>query len=180
MLIWYLPAESPAGTLSSVVPTPAVWTAEKEGHRTDAGTFTLQPKDYALQEVSTRRTPAGHRRRQPTDLWHAATDLPTAGHQRVRSPQTTSGRYRTERCTDTGRQAESVCCWTDVLVHDLRTTHHLFKGYAGLARGKSGSDAPALLPQYHVRGAAINLYWKDINPAKEACGEVNGEYKQRR
>ena len=69
---------------------------EKEGTGTDAGTFTLQPKDYALQEVVVQ----GERPLVTVEGSRLTYDMP----------------------------------------QDLRTTHHSLKGYAGLARGKSGSD----------------------------------------
>ena len=110
---------------------------EKEGTGTDAGTFTLQPKDYALQEIVVQ----GERPLVTVEGSRLTYDMPQLTSQRLVTnayealKQLPGVIEQNDVLTLAGAGGVSL-----LLVHDLRTTHHSLKGYAGLARGKSGSD----------------------------------------
>ena len=131
---------------------------EKEGTGTDAGTFTLQPKDYALQEVVVQ----GERPLVTVEGSRLTYDM----------PQLTSQRLVTN-AYEALKQLPGVIEQNDVLtlagaggvslLLNGRPSSMTYEQLVTLLKGIPASrvekaevmySAP---PQYHVRGAAINL-----------------------
>lgn len=155
---------------------------EKEGTGTDAGTFTLQPKDYALQEVVVQ----GERPLVTVEGSRLTYDM----------PQLTSQRLVTN-AYEALKQLPGVIEQNDVLtlagaggvslLLNGRPSSMTYEQLVTLLKGMPASrvekaevmySAP---PQYHVRGAAINLVLKGYKPGEGGLqGEVNGEYKQQK
>ena len=155
---------------------------EKEGTGTDAGTFTLQPKDYALQEVVVQ----GERPLVTVEGSRLTYDM----------PQLTSQRLVTN-AYEALKQLPGVIEQNDVLtlagaggvslLLNGRPSSMTYEQLVTLLKGIPASrvekaevmySAP---PQYHVRGAAINLVLKGYKPGEGGLqGEVNGEYKQQK
>ena len=155
---------------------------EKEGTGTDAGTFTLQPKDYALQEVVVQ----GERPLVTVEGSRLTYDM----------PQLTSQRLVTN-AYEALKQLPGVIEQNDVLtlagaggvslLLNGRPSSMTYEQLITLLKGMPASrvekaevmySAP---PQYHVRGAAINLVLKGYKPGEGGLqGEVNGEYKQQK
>lgn len=155
---------------------------EKEGTGTDAGTFTLQPKDYALQEV----------------VVQGEHPLVTVEGSRLTydMPQLTSQRLVTN-AYEALKQLPGVIEQNDVLtlagaggvslLLNGRPSSMTYEQLITLLKGMPASrvekaevmySAP---PQYHVRGAAINLVLKGYKPGEGGLqGEVNGKYKQQK
>ena len=155
---------------------------KKEGTGTDAGTFTLQPKDYALQEVVVQ----GERPLVTVEGSRLTYDM----------PQLTSQRLVTN-AYEALKQLPGVIEQNDVLtlagaggvslLLNGRPSSMTYEQLITLLKGMPASrvekaevmySAP---PQYHVRGAAINLVLKGYKPGEGGLqGEVNGEYKQQK
>lgn len=157
-------------------------TLEKEGSGRDAGTFVLQPKDYALQEVVVE----GERPLVTVEGSRLSYDMPQLISQRL-----------VTNAYEALKQLPGVIEQNDVLtlagaggvslLLNGRPSSMTYEQLITLLKGMPASrmekaevmySAP---PQYHVRGAAINLVLKGYKPGEGGLqGEIHGEYKQQK
>ena len=157
-------------------------TLEKEGSGRDAGTFVLQPKDYALQEVVVE----GERPLVTVEGSRLSYDMPQLISQRL-----------VTNAYEALKQLPGVIEQNDVLtlagaggvslLLNGRPSSMTYEQLITLLKGMPASrvekaevmySAP---PQYHVRGAAINLVLKGYKPGEGGLqGEIRGEYKQQK
>lgn len=157
-------------------------TLEKEGSGRDAGTFVLQPKDYALQEVVVE----GERPLVTVEGNRLSYDMPQLISQRL-----------VTNAYEALKQLPGVIEQNDVLtlagagsvslLLNGRPSSMTYEQLITLLKGMPASrvekaevmySAP---PQYHVRGAAINLVLKGYKPGEGGLqGEIRGEYKQQK
>ena len=155
---------------------------EKEGSGRDAGTFVLQPKDYALQEVVVK----GERPLVTVEGSRLSYDMPQLISQRL-----------VTNAYEALKQLPGVIEQNDVLtlagaggvslLLNGRPSSMTYEQLITLLKGMPASrvekaevmySAP---PQYHVRGAAINLVLKGYKPGEGGLqGEIHGEYKQQK
>ncbi|HJH65965.1 MAG TPA: TonB-dependent receptor family protein [Bacteroides mediterraneensis] len=155
---------------------------EKEGSGRDAGTFVLQPKDYALQEVVVK----GERPLVTVEGSRLSYDMPQLISQRL-----------VTNAYEALKQLPGVIEQNDVLtlagaggvslLLNGRPSSMTYEQLITLLKGMPASrvekaevmySAP---PQYHVRGAAINLVLKGYKPGEGGLqGEIRGEYKQQK
>lgn len=155
---------------------------EKEGSGRDAGTFVLQPKDYALQEVVVE----GERPLVTVEGSRLSYDMPQLISQRL-----------VTNAYEGLKQLPGVIEQNDVLtlagaggvslLLNGRPSSMTYEQLITLLKGMPASrvekaevmySAP---PQYHVRGAAINLVLKGYKPGEGGLqGEIRGEYKQQK
>lgn len=157
-------------------------TLKKEGSGRDAGTFVLQPKDYALQEVVVE----GERPLVTVEGSRLSYDMPQLISQRL-----------VTNAYEALKQLPGVIEQNDVLtlagaggvslLLNGRPSSMTYEQLITLLKGMPASrvekaevmySAP---PQYHVRGAAINLVLKGYKPGEGGLqGEIRGEYKQQK
>lgn len=157
-------------------------TLKKEGSGRDAGTFVLQPKDYALQEVVVK----GERPLVTVEGSRLSYDMPQLISQRL-----------VTNAYEALKQLPGVIEQNDVLtlagaggvslLLNGRPSSMTYEQLITLLKGMPASrvekaevmySAP---PQYHVRGAAINLVLKGYKPGEGGLqGEIRGEYKQQK
>lgn len=157
-------------------------TLEKEGSGRDAGTFVLQPKDYALQEVVVE----GERPLVTVEGSRLSYDMPQLISQRL-----------VTNAYEALKQLPGVIEQNDVLtlagaggvslLLNGRPSSMTYEQLITLLKGMPASrvekaevmySAP---PQYHVRGAAINLVLKGYKPGEGGLqGEIHSEYKQQK
>lgn len=157
-------------------------TQEKEGSGREAGTFVLQPKDYALQEVVVE----GERPLVTVEGSRLSYDMPQLISQRL-----------VTNAYEALKQLPGVIEQNDVLtlagaggislLLNGRPSSMTYEQLITLLKGMPASrvekaevmySAP---PQYHVRGAAINLVLKGYKPGEGGLqGEIRGEYKQQK
>lgn len=157
-------------------------TLKKEGSGRDAGTFVLQPKDYALQEVVVE----GERPLVTVEGSRLSYDMPQLISQRL-----------VTNAYEALKQLPGVIEQNDVLtlagaggvslLLNGRPSSMTYEQLITLLKGMPASrvekaevmySAP---PQYHVRGAAINLVLKGYKPGEGGLqGEIHGEYKQQK
>lgn len=157
-------------------------TLEKEGSGRDAGTFVLQPKDYALQEVVVE----GERPLVTVEGSRLSYDMPQLISQRL-----------VTNAYEALKQLPGVIEQNDVLtlagaggvslLLNGRPSSMTYEQLITLLKGMPASrvekaevmySAP---PQYHVRGAAINLVLKGYKLGEGGLqGEIHGEYKQQK
>lgn len=157
-------------------------TLEKEGSGRDVGTFVLQPKDYALQEVVVE----GERPLVTVEGSRLSYDMPQLISQRL-----------VTNAYEALKQLPGVIEQNDVLtlagaggvslLLNGRPSSMTYEQLITLLKGMPASrvekaevmySAP---PQYHVRGAAINLVLKGYKPGEGGLqGEIRGEYKQQK
>lgn len=157
-------------------------TLEKEGSGRDAGTFVLQPKDYALQEVVVE----GERPLVTVEGSRLSYDMPQLISQRL-----------VTNAYEALKQLPGVIEQNDVLtlagaggvslLLNGRPSSMTYEQLITLLKGMpaSGVEKAEVMysapPQYHVRGAAINLVLKGYKPGEGGLqGEIHGEYKQQK
>lgn len=155
-------------------------TTEREMTGTDAGVITLSPKDYALGEVVVK----GERPLVKVESGRLTYDM----------PQLTANKLVTN-AYEAIKQLPGVIEQNDVLTLAGSSSVSLilngtpssmtYEQLVSLLKGMPASrveraevmySAP---PQFHVRGAAINIVLKGYKPGESAFqGEINGTYTQ--
>ena len=156
-------------------------TMEREGSGEDAGTFTLTPKDYALEEVvvkgerplvkveGSRLTydmPQLTANRLVTNAYEALLQLPGVMEKDGMPSLAGTGSL----CIVLNGKPSSMT--EEQLISLLKSMPA-----SRVERAEVMYSAP---PQYHVRGAAINLVLKGYKPGERGLqGEVNGNYIQK-
>lgn len=157
-------------------------TLEKEGSGRDAGTFVLQPKDYALQEVVVE----GERPLVTVEGSRLSYDMPQLISQRL-----VTNAYEALKQLPGVIEQNDVLTLTGAgsvsLLLDGRPSSMTYEQLITLLKGMPASRVEkaevmySTPPQYHVRGAAINLVLKGYKPGEGGLqGEIRGEYKQQK
>lgn len=157
-------------------------TLEKEGSEKEAGTFVLQPKDYALQEVVVE----GERPLVTVEGSRLSYDMPQLISQRL-----VTNAYEALKQLPGVIEQNDVLTLTGAgsvsLLLDGRPSSMTYEQLITLLKGMPASRVEkaevmySTPPQYHVRGAAINLVLKGYKPGEGGLqGEIRGEYKQQK
>ena len=155
-------------------------TAMFEGNSPDAGTIVLNPKDYALQEVVVKGErplvklednrlaydmPQLTANRLVTNAYEALLQLPGVMEQNGLPTLAGSGGVS---LILNGQPSSMTTEQTITLLKSMPASR--------VERAEVMYSAP---PQFHVRGAAINIVLKGYKPGENRLqGEVNGQYAQ--